>query len=385
MSDVLPAWARGHDLGELRALTTFLNHPSLVFGAFGAVKERDVADSLANEGLKVWPTVGEPQAMALHHTVKSGSVHRDFAQRPVVLPAGTTYVNEFAATSGHAGAQLLDRFLGDPRARLCVEIYEEDAASRAAVEDAGLFYAATKVMAGSEVKGLYFDFEMGPLPPEEVPSLAPLDQSFLSDDALAMVRQELEEYGDAFEQHYSYYNKRKSWTAFALQGFSVDPGFIIKPSEMSTAWKKAHPGYFLFPPQPRRTEAAPYFPKTLALLGRLPFAKERIRFMRLRAADGELTRHADITDREAGLRDGMSARLHIPIVSSDKVTFHGWGVRGEHYTAHWGEGSLNYLDQRKPHAVTNTGDVDRIHLVVDCLANQTLREWVARAPESDIS
>ena len=75
--------------------------------------------------------------------------------------------------------------------------------------------------------------------------------------------------------------------------------------------------------RPRMTKAAEHFPATLAACAQLaePEGCDRIRFMRLRAKGGELARHADITDREAGTADGMIARFHIPIVTSPAVRF----------------------------------------------------------------
>ena len=102
--------------------------------------------------------------------------------------------------------------------------------------------------------------------------------------------------------------------------------------------------------------------------------------MRLRAKGGELARHADITDREAGTADGMISRFHIPIVTSPAVRFSGWTVRGERIDAAWPEGALCCLDQRKPHTVTNSDpELARVHLVIDAISNATIRSVLASA------
>jgi hypothetical protein len=100
--------------------------------------------------------------------------------------------------------------------------------------------------------------------------------------------------------------------------------------------------------------------------------------MRLRAKGGELARHADITDREAGTADGMIARFHIPIVTSPAVRFSAWTERGERIDTQWPEGALCYLDQRKPHTVTNSDpELARVHLVIDAISNADIRARLA--------
>ena len=98
--------------------------------------------------------------------------------------------------------------------------------------------------------------------------------------------------------------------------------------------------------------------------------------MRLASFGGELARHADITDREAGTRDGCVARLHIPLVTHEDVLFESWGLRGERQEMHFAVRGLYYLDQRKPHRVINRSPVERIHLVVDTYCSEELRELI---------
>jgi hypothetical protein len=98
--------------------------------------------------------------------------------------------------------------------------------------------------------------------------------------------------------------------------------------------------------------------------------------MRLARGGGELTRHADITDPEAGTADGSVARLHIPLQTDERCVFRGWGLDGRENRAHFPERALCYLDTRKPHAVINEGERDRIHLVVDCHSGPELRAMI---------
>lgn len=100
--------------------------------------------------------------------------------------------------------------------------------------------------------------------------------------------------------------------------------------------------------------------------------------MRLAPGGGELTRHADIIDPEAGTKDGRLVRLHIPIQTHPACMFRAWTLRGEEGARHFPESSICYIDTRKPHAVVNGGPVDRIHLVVDAYSSAELRARIAK-------
>lgn len=383
MKLVEPEWQRGYSLGYLQSFGELFKrrHKALVFGAFGLTKERDVADALARKRI-IW--VGDPPvAAAIFNVSKAGAIHQDFAQRDCPIPAGCVFVKAFACDRMDAGALVLgtlrERAQGRP---VWVEAFEEDAAARCALEKAGGFaYACTKISAGSEIKGLYVSGAAPPLPqlpPEETATQCILEREWLTPEAHTEIMVELEMFGDHFAQHYSDYNKRKSWTAFALRGYQDDPGFIIKPAEMSKSWKEENQALLSEPV--RWTQAAEHFPTTIKQVDRLGVQIDRLRFMRLRSKNGELARHADITDREAGVRDGFIARLHIPLRTSRAVTFIGWDARGQARAQAFPERALVYLDQRKPHAVRNTDlTLDRIHLVVDCFADRAVRDLIAGA------
>ena len=376
-------WQRGIPLDKLKALAGPFKerHKPLVFGAFGLTKERDVADAIAKDNC-IW-TGNPPQAVAIASVTRRPSEQQDFAQRGYTIPVGCVYVKNFAAVNAEAGTLVLnklrERGSGAP---LVVEIFEEDSVAKQSVGAAELGYACTKISAGSEIKGVYTDLDkplLPALPKEDAATLLVLKPGFLSSKDLAAVRAELEQYGaEHFAQHYSDYNKRKSWTSFALRGYSDDPHFIIKPAEMSKAWKDEH--HEEMKAKVRWTPAVKSFPHTEKACARLGLEFDRVRFMRLRSKDGELSRHADITDREAGTQDKFVARLHVPIITSDAVTFYGWTARGERIATSFPEGALCYLDQRKPHAVTNRDPkCDRVHLVLDCFANAGLRKLIAGA------
>ena len=378
-------WQRGIALERLRDFAAVFKdaHKPLVFGAFGLTKERDVADYLAKDHA-LW-TGNPPEAVALFAPLKVASEHQDFTQRAVPIPAGSVVVRAFAARQPEAGAKVLSALAERAGSRaVWLELFEEDRIAKAAAERAGFAYVTTKIMAGSEVKGIYVRGAAPPLAPlnaAEQATLMVCDREFLSADELTAIRAEVAKFESMWAQHYSTYNKRQSWTAFALRGFDDDAGFVIKPAEMSRAWKEENAARMS--DRPRMTQVAEHFPVTLAACARIAPAEQcdRIRFMRLRAKDGELARHADIVEREAGTADGMLCRMHIPIITSEAARFSGWNARGERIDMAMPEGALCYLDQRKPHACKNSDPTfDRVHLVLDAHADAALRRHLAPEP-----
>jgi hypothetical protein len=381
-------WTRGYDIGRLKALTRPFKaaHKPFVFGAFGLTKERDVAEAIADDSLLV---IGEePEAAAIGSFVRSNSQPLDFAGNPITLFRGSRFmVRAFAALSAAGADRLLAavRHRAEPSATYC-EVFEEDLAAKAALARARYLFLGTKVLAGGEIKGVYAapwsypwssPFERS-YAPEEAASLEIVSPGFVSPYEQGVLLKEASERG-AWTQHYSSYNKRKSWTSFALRGYSDDPSFIIKPSEMAKSWKSAHPE--LLAEKPRWTHIAERFPGTLKALQRLGAGLDfdRVRFMRLAAGGGELTRHADVTDREAGVQPGKVMRLHVPLKTSPAVRFSCWGHRGARREISLPARALCYLDQRKPHAVVNPSSEERIHLVVDVRSTDELRTKVKEA------
>lgn len=64
-----------------------------------------------------------------------------------------------------------------------------------------------------------------------------------------------------------------------------------------------------------------------------------------------------------------AARIHIPVTTNDQVEFM---VNRTPVTM--APGSVWYLRLSDPHSVANRGTTDRVHLVIDCVANDWLAE-----------
>lgn len=379
------AWQRGQPLEALQAIAGVFKarHKPLVFGAFGLTKERDIADALADGALVRKGPADAPRALAIVHRLKAAGGMTDFAGRDIAIPAGHAKVTAFAALDAEAGTAVLRSLQERCPGRLWVEAFEEDETARQALKALpSLRYRATKIAAGSEVKGLYSDAPAASerqLHAAEFASLVEVAPGFATPAELADTLAEAEAFAN-WAQHYSSYNLRKSWTAYALRGFDpLDPTYIIKPAEMAKGYQARNPDRMAA--LPAWTDACPNFPHTMRMVARILDGREaeRVRLMRL-TPGGELSRHADVTDRDAGLADGKLARLHLPLRTSAAVIFHGWDKRGRHIETRWPAGSLCYLDQRGPHRVENRDPAcERIHLVLDVRSDAALRERIAAA------
>lgn len=74
------------------------------------------------------------------------------------------------------------------------------------------------------------------------------------------------------------------------------------------------------------------------------------------------------TDHCLSFEDG-ELRLHVPVQTNPEVEFLLNGVQ-----VRLGEGETWYLNVNLPHSVANRGSQHRVHLVVDCVVNDWLRE-----------
>lgn len=89
----------------------------------------------------------------------------------------------------------------------------------------------------------------------------------------------------------------------------------------------------------------------------------------LRLTPGSVIREHSDWDLSA---EHETVRLHVAVRTNPQVEFY---VNGERVILR--EGECWYLDLSKPHRVQNLGLTDRVHLVIDCVANAWLRSLIA--------
>lgn len=181
------------------------------------------------------------------------------------------------------------------------------------------------------------------------------------------IQEKVKDFDDLFQNHYSNYNKGKSWSAFSLRGYTSDPTFMTKPIEMNAKWQEENEGRNWVM---QDTSLMKDFPEVYELLNHT-FGRgieyHRIRLMKLKGGEGELTRHTDQVDPDQGLALGRLVRFHFPIITNDQVKFTVWDLNNKPNTVNMKPGECWVLDVRKPHAAINGGKDDRIHLVVDLI------------------
>ena len=119
-------------------------------------------------------------------------------------------------------------------------------------------------------------------------------------------------------------------------------------------------------------DRCPYFQEVLAAFD-CPLTS--VRLLKL-AARSSIREHRDY---RLGYEDG-ELRVHIPIITNADVAFF---LAGDRVIMQ--EGEAWYLDLNLPHRVENYSDIDRIHLVIDCVVNDWVRGLfpleMAQAPE----
>jgi len=119
--------------------------------------------------------------------------------------------------------------------------------------------------------------------------------------------------------------------------------------------------------QYKRTTHVDELPYFKEILDNFKCPHGRVRIMKL--MPGTIIRkHRDTYDEVSDLAFGQ-VRLHIPIITNDKVIF---TVGGKNY--YLVEGRLQYINFTKAHYVRNDGDQPRIHLVLDLQVNEFLRK-----------
>lgn len=113
-------------------------------------------------------------------------------------------------------------------------------------------------------------------------------------------------------------------------------------------------------------ERLPYFKQVLDYLDEHRVSQGRVRILRLAPGAG-ISLHRDI-GAEVGCLAFDQVRLHVPIITNQKVTFFVGNERIQMQP-----GRLYYVNFSKAHYVKNEGDAARYHLVMDVKVNAWLR------------
>ncbi len=173
---------------------------------------------------------------------------------------------------------------------------------------------------------------------------------------------------DDFVPHFNTAYYTGDWSVVPLRSIGGQTRQIYPDPTAKTSWADTP-----------LLERCPYVREVLAYF-RCPM--QSVRFMRLKAGS-VIREHRDLA---LSFNDG-EVRLHIPVRTNPDLDFRFAGQR-----VVMAEGECWYHDFTEPHSVANRGTTDRIHLVIDCVVNDWLRdllvaeaERAARQPSPPVS
>lgn len=146
----------------------------------------------------------------------------------------------------------------------------------------------------------------------------------------------------------SYYEG--DWSVIALRSAKDSP-LEIYPDPTATAYEST-----------KMYERCTYVPEVLE---QFECELETVRLLRL-TPGAKILEHRDYM---LSIDDGV-ARIHIPVETNPGIEFR---LNGQ--LLEMREGEAWYLNFNLPHSVYNYGETTRVHLVIDCIANDWLRSF----------
>jgi len=162
------------------------------------------------------------------------------------------------------------------------------------------------------------------------------------------------------------YNKKEQWQAISIRGYSDEVEDILKPGVLKSEgtdkglrWTSLYEQSELLPIK--------------EILSHIPAEFERVRVMRLKAGT-KISKHTDKVDKS--IKEGKLVRLHVPLKTGPNVSMTIWKSKNA-YLHNLETGKYYYVDVSKPHAVDNSEEFDRLHLVIDCYMNPRLNDVIS--------
>lgn len=167
---------------------------------------------------------------------------------------------------------------------------------------------------------------------------------------LKAMQTEIAQLGHQWQAHFNTFYYEGSWTALALRSpggnyTNITPDLITDADFKDTPFMQ-------------------YFHSVIKLISTLDCPVMAVRFLKLEAG-AVIKQHRD---HELAFEKG-EARLHFPVITNPQVMFY---IGDERVPLQQGEAW--YINANLPHRVSNEGQTDRIHLVVDCKVNDWLSQ-----------
>jgi hypothetical protein len=171
------------------------------------------------------------------------------------------------------------------------------------------------------------------------------------------IQSELQSSQNGWKPHFNTYDYTGSWNVLPLRAPGGNHANIF--ADLMT-----NEGY-------NDTIYMEQFPTVKKIIAGLHCPIMAVRFLNLQAC-AVIKQHKD---SELAFEKG-EARLHFPIFTNPGVEFYCESER-----VFLQKGECWYLNANLPHRVTNNGDTDRIHLVIDCGVNSWLKELMSSATQ----
>ena len=362
-------WQKGYELEKLIEWTNkFEDYNKYCHSPFAKAKKNGMASSL-EKGL----LYEDGHVVYEMRTAKTTSKVKMFGAGPQIAEVhkGEKVITKLSNTfdpDDTRPIQTMTDVLNKIEEPAWCHIFEEDGYNREAVINAGFKKIGTKVSTFSDIIGVYYKGgrKFIPVPETENINIVKTRLEF-SHAIIDVLVDELISMNLEYTNHNSNYNKKKSWQALSLLGFSRDSTYVDKkagneedrPIIQTDLYKKLEKQVTHF-------------------LEQLPGRFDRVRFMTLKPGGGELARHTDQTDPMWGTTDEKMVRFHMPLKTNDKVIFTSWDNNGTKHIHNMKKGECWFLDTRRPHTAINDGDDIRIHLVADVWANKDIRRLLKR-------
>lgn len=370
-------WQKGFQIDYLKDLEKrFTSYNDYAQHEMSKFKKNNIADALSKDEIQL---LGKGLIHYSQVKVKSNIFMFPGVLIGTKLP-GDIHIKHLGYTDEFDKRNIITTLMEDTQYinnNVWLFINEESGPDKHIASETGFDYVGSKFNSVADIIGVYFrhagnvleDRQHPKIPVYEKYTLKPMNVSF--DDITKQLAKQLHDMEVEFTNHYSNYNKAKSWSAISLRGYSSDYKFITKPVEMNKKWKEENKDEQF---ELQDTDWRKKFPLVEKILDVFETEIHRVRFMNLKPGGGELQRHTDQVDPDLGIADGRLMRIHIPIKTNPDVEFTSWSTSGTKVMTNMEEGSCWYLDIRKPHMAINNGDEWRTHLVIDVVANDKVRK-----------
>lgn len=376
MSEEIKEWQKGYTKEQLKSWEKkFSSFNDQCISPFMPVRTRSLAQDLSDGYIKELNGVCfREKACEKSKSIKIYTKHSNLLS---VADIGDLYLDR-VSFNGEMASDTFKKYLNGKKENIWVSVLENDKEIKNALSSCGFdrvgatfnsFGDSTVVFYKSNAEDLFFAKEH-----HKIVNIERAVASHFTEKKydVSGVADRIRTLG--FSNHYSNYNTG-GWSALSLRGYLSDPSFIIKPSEMKEKWHLEHQDkeFFL---QDTELRALLDVEDMLSDLCDDPTRFHRIRVMKL-GANSIIERHTDQVDPDIGVKVGTLPRFHIPIITNEDCKFQVWGLNGMR-EFHMQQGSLWYLDTRKPHRVVN-GDSDRYHLVIDIMADEKMVNWIRKS------